>query len=139
MVSTAVTSRPPVTRYLPGGSGKVGCSMIKPCSSSHQSVPSNFQRAGATPASFNRVKLFSWTPRGPGSRGHRPHDCAPLPEVAPGSPNAAMYCVEMRWTFVLSRPDAWAWLLFRVSEESTNEPSRNRHTMNRHEVERVAD
>ena len=28
------------------------------------------------------------------------HDGATLPEVAPGSPNAAMNCVEMRWNFV---------------------------------------
>ena len=60
--------------------------MIKPCSSTHQSGPSSFHPAGATPpACFNRSKLFRRTPLGPGSTGHRPHVCAPLPELAPGS------------------------------------------------------
>src|SRR5215471_1109230 len=89
----AVTSRPPVTTYLPGGSGNTGCSMMRPCSSSHQSEPSNLHCAGATPSAFNASKLLSRTPRGPGSSGHRPHDSAPTPEVAAGSPNAAMNCV----------------------------------------------
>src|SRR5262245_55902060 len=75
--------------------------MIKPCSSSHHSLGSNFHPAGAIPpAAFICAKLLSLTPRGPGSTGHRPHDCAPLPEFAPGSPNAAMNCVEMRWNLM---------------------------------------
>ena len=34
--------------YFPGGSGKVGFSMIKPCSSSHQSAASNFIAAAVS-------------------------------------------------------------------------------------------
>src|SRR5215475_1267959 len=44
--------------------------------------------------------------RGPGSWLQRPHDCAPLPEVAPGSPSAAMYCGSMRLNCEKSTPDA---------------------------------
>ena len=49
-----ITWRLPVTMYLPGGNGKSGFSMIRPFSSSHQSVLSNFHCAGATPpVAFN--------------------------------------------------------------------------------------
>ena len=36
-VSSVVISLSPVTMYFPGGSGNVGFSMMRPCSSSHQS------------------------------------------------------------------------------------------------------
>src|SRR5688572_15703200 len=101
MVSTVVTSRSPVTRYLPEGSGNTGGSMTRPCSSTHQFGPSSFHPAGATPpACFNRSKLCRRTPLGPGSTGHNPHVCAPLPELASGLPSAAMNCGEMRSNFI---------------------------------------
>src|ERR1051326_5484343 len=46
--------------------------------------------------------------RGPGSWFQKPQDCAPLPEVAAGSPSAAMNCGSMRLNFERSPPDAAA-------------------------------
>jgi len=97
MVRMLTTSRSPVTTYRPAGTGKSGDSIIRPCSSSHQSLPSNCHFAGASPpAAFNCSKLSSHTPRGPGSRRHYPHECALFPEPAFGSPSAAMNCGEIR-------------------------------------------
>src|SRR5215467_10759670 len=46
--------------------------------------------------------------RGPGSWFQKPHDCAPLPELAAGSPSAAMNCGSMRLNFERSTSDAGA-------------------------------
>mmetsp|Transcript_3622 Transcript_3622/g.11003 ORF Transcript_3622/g.11003 Transcript_3622/m.11003 type:complete len:212 (-) Transcript_3622:122-757(-) len=91
ILSTVVTARSPVTTYSPGGSG-AGRSMIKPCSSSHQSRASNVQPASALPDFARRGDPASRTPRGPGSLRQSPQSCAPPPDDAEPSPRAAMNC-----------------------------------------------
>lgn len=78
--------------------------MIRPCSSTHQPFGSNTQPAGAgLLASCRFSKSRRYTPRGPGSSRHSPHLSAPVPEVAEGSPSAAMNWIgDRRWNFGLS-------------------------------------
>ena len=106
---TAVVSLPPVTTYWPGGSGKSGFSMIRPCSSIQNSFASYAHWAGAAPLAINCPALASRTPRGPGSTRQMPQDDAPVPDIAAGSPSAAMNCVRTRLNsdamVVLALPD----------------------------------
>ena len=57
----------PVTTYFPDGKGKSGFSMMRPCSSSHQSCWSHAHPAGALPPapSYNSSEILSKVARIP--------------------------------------------------------------------------